>query len=278
MWNGYGKARIAGLPIMRNKHYFASDFHLGLNARLDSRQRELLIIKWLDEIKSEAASIYFVGDIWDFYFEYKKVVPKGFVRLLGKLAELRDAGIEMHFFKGNHDMWMFEYLDKELGIPIHDSELEVEIHGKRLMIGHGDGLGPGDHGYKFLKRIFRNRFAQGLFRLLHPDLGIRIAEYWSLTSRNSSSERSEHYFEQDEWLIQYCRQVLKNKSIDYFIFGHRHLPIRYHFENSTYINLGDWLEFQTYAVLDQGVLELKAFENDKVRIYGNFDQVEQNQS
>lgn len=261
---------------MRNKYYFASDFHLGLNARLNSIERERLIIKWLDEIKDQAVAIFFVGDIWDFYFEYKKVVPKGFVRLLGKMAALRDAGIELHFFRGNHDMWMFSYLEDELGIPIHDHPLEVELQGKRLMIGHGDGLGPGDRGYKFLKRIFRHPLAQGVFRWLHPDVGIRMAEYWSTTSRRASSDRSLRFFEDDEWLIQYCEEVLCEKKVDYFIFGHRHLPIVHHFDKSTYINLGDWLEFQTYAVLDEGKLQLKAFENEELKIYGNHDFVEQN--
>jgi len=153
------------------KVYFASDFHLGIDARLSSREREKQLVRWLEQIRKDAYSIYLVGDVFDFWFEYKTVVPKGYVRLLGKLAELRDEGIPIYFFTGNHDMWMFSYFEEELGIPIYREPIVREIMGKTFFIGHGDGLGPGDHGYKFIKRVFANPVCQWLFERLHPKIG-----------------------------------------------------------------------------------------------------------
>jgi UDP-2,3-diacylglucosamine hydrolase len=256
---------------MKNKVYFASDFHLGIDAKLSSRDREHLLIKWLNEIEQDAQAIFLVGDVWDFYFEYKTVVPKGSVRLLGKLASLRDAGVELHFFRGNHDMWIFHYLEEELDIPIHDGNLELELQGKRILVGHGDGLGPGDRGYKILKKLFRNSIAQWVFRWMHPDIGIKLANFWSGTSRKSTSSARDDYHEAQEWLVRYCRERLQKEHFDYFIFGHRHLPIVYDFKQSQYINLGDWLEFQSYAVLENGILSLKSFQNPELQIFGNSD-------
>lgn len=205
-----------------------------------------------------------MGDVFDFWFEYKHVVPKGYIRFLGKLAELSDAGIKLAFFKGNHDMWMFDYLKKELGATIITDELIIERNGKRFYLHHGDGLGPGDIQYKILKKAFRSKFCQWLFARIHPTLGIGIARMWSKQSRISSG-KTEHFVSEDkEWLVSFVKHYLKDvigdlPSIDYFVFGHRHLPLSIPIENSLYINLGEWMNFDTYAVFDGEKLELKTW-------------------
>lgn len=252
---------------MGKKYYFASDFHLGIDGKISSGQRELLIVEWLDTIAEDATAIFLVGDVWDFYFEYGKVVPKGSIRLLGKLSELRDKNIPIHFFKGNHDMWMFRYLKEYLDIEIHSHPIEIELEGKRFLIGHGDGLGPGDKGYKRLKKVFRSKVAQFLFRWIHPDIGIGIADYWSKKSRQKGYGKEEEFYGEEEWLVQYCRKQLKTKDIDYFIFGHRHLPIHLNLGHSEYVNLGEWITQQCYAVFDGKSLQLRSYKNENVRIY-----------
>lgn len=253
------------------KTYFASDFHLGVNARLTSAARERQILRWLDTISQDAAALYLVGDLFDFWFEYKTVVPKGHVRLLGKLAELRDTGIPIYFFTGNHDMWIFKYFEEELGIPTYRSPILREIHGKTFLIGHGDGLGPGDHGYKFIKKVFANPFCQWLFARLHPNAGIGIARYFSGKSRALYPEAPGFMGEEKEWLVAYANQKIAHQKVDFFIFGHRHLPIDHILKNnhSRYINLGEWLYAASYAVFDGNDVELRFFENKQGVVYGN---------
>lgn len=243
------------------KTYFISDFHLGVPDQKSSLQREKKIIQWLDEVKVDAAEIYLLGDVFDFWFEYKTVVPKGFVRLLGKLAEITDAGIPIHFFSGNHDMWTFDYLEKELNIKVYHKPIERTIGNKVFYLGHGDGLGPGDRGYKFIKKIFRNPFCQWLFAKMHPDWGIGMAAYWSGRSRLSNGTSDEKFLGEDkEWLLIYSKKMLEIKHYDYFIFGHRHLPLDIPLnENSRYINLGDCISYFSYAVFDGNELHLKYF-------------------
>ncbi|TVR87724.1 MAG: UDP-2,3-diacylglucosamine diphosphatase [Saprospirales bacterium] len=248
---------------MDGKIYFASDFHLGLDAEaLTNRQRERIICRWLDTIARDASEIYLVGDLFDFWFEYQTVIPKGHTRFLGKLAELSDSGIDISVFSGNHDMWMFGYFEEELGIPVFHKQVVREWNGKRFFIGHGDGLGPGDRGYKRLKKVFRNRLCQWLFARLHPNFGITLANFWSGKSR-AHSKRDEFLGADREWLVQYCeRKLTEDPTINYFVFGHRHLPIQHTLENgkSVYINLGDWIHHFTYAVFDGEKMELKKFE------------------
>lgn len=246
------------------KIYFLSDFHLGAPNHAASLVREKLIVQFLDEIKHEAGEIFLVGDMFDFWYEYKKVVPKGYVRLLGKLAELTDAGIPVHFFVGNHDMWMRDYLQKELNIPVYFEPKEFERNGKKFLIGHGDGLGPGDHGYKRLKKIFRNPVCQWLFGILPPVIGIGVADYMSRRSRAQAGDTAEVFLGEDnEWLIQHCREVLRTRHFDFLVFGHRHLPIDYRLHSaageSRYINLGDWMRYFTYAVFDGHHLSLRSY-------------------
>lgn len=241
------------------KIYFASDFHLGAPDYESSLIREKKIVAWLEHIEDTAEEIFLVGDIFDFWFEYKRAVPRGFVRLLGKIAELTDKGIPVHVFTGNHDMWIFDYLPKEIGVKLYREPIEREFFGKSYFIGHGDGLGPGDKGYKFLKKVFANRFCQWCFARLHPNFGIWLADKSSKTSRAKSKGQDEVFLGEDkEWLIQYCKEVLEKTHYDYFVFGHRHLPLEIKLEdNSTYYNLGEWINYCTYLEVDADSVELK---------------------
>ena len=250
------------------KIYFLSDFHLGAPDAASSLQREKQVVKFLDEIKHDAHEIFLVGDMFDFWYEYRRVIPKGYTRLLGKLAELSDAGIPMHFFVGNHDMWMKDYFLKELNIPVYFEPKEFERSGKKFLIGHGDGLGPGDKGYKFLKKIFRNPLCKWLFGILPPYLGMGLANYLSRRSRAQTGVSEEVFLGEDkEWLLIYSKEVLKEKNFDFFVFGHRHLAIDFRLsDNSRYINLGDWIHYYTYAVFDGNKLELKSFLNKDEKI------------
>jgi UDP-2,3-diacylglucosamine hydrolase len=246
------------------KIYFLSDFHLGAPNHEASLVREKRIVKFLDEIKKDAAIIFILGDLFDFWYEYKKVVPKGFVRILGKLAEVTDSGIIVHFFVGNHDMWMKDYFQKEMSIPVYFEPQSFEFYGKKFLIGHGDGLGPGDKGYKFIKKIFRNRLCQWMFGILPPKAGIGIANYFSRKSRAQAGTTDEVFLGEDkEWLITYCKEVLlQTTHYDYFIFGHRHLPIDFKLsDTSRYVNLGDWIKYFSYAVFDGNDLALKYYKN-----------------
>ena len=243
-----------------SKIYFASDLHLGVPNKEKSLVREKLFVQWLDEIKTDAEAIFLVGDIFDFWFEYKKAVPKGYVRLLGKLAEISDSGIHIHIFTGNHDMWLFDYLEDEINAHIYREPIEISLKGKYFFIGHGDGLGPEDNGYKLIKKIFKNKLCQWLFERIHPNLGISIAQYWSKKSRIANGEKDESYHGEKEWLTQFCKEKMKTIEVDYFIFGHRHLPLEVDLgNNTTYINLGEWVNYNSYAVFDGKKLELKRY-------------------
>lgn len=244
------------------KIYFASDFHLGVPNAASSLAREKRVVRWLESIAADAEEIFLVGDIFDFWFEYKTVVPRGYVRLLGKMAELADKGIKLHYFTGNHDMWVFDYLPQELGIPVYRQPIERTFNGKKFFIGHGDGLGPGDKGYKFIKKVFSAPLSQWLFARLHPNFGVGVANYFSRKSRGQNAEKDEVFLgEENEWLVLFCKEVLTLKHYDYFIFGHRHLPLDMKVgENSRYINLGEWINYNTYAAFDGKELSLKTFE------------------
>ena len=253
------------------KVYFLSDFHLGAPDHELSLQRERRIVQFLESIKAEAHSIFIVGDLFDFWYEYRTVVPKGYVRLLGKLAELTDAGIAIHFFVGNHDMWMNSYFQKELKIPVYFQPQCFRFNGKKFLVGHGDGLGPGDHNYKRLKKLFRNPAAQFLFGILPPFIGVGLANYFSKKSRNSQEPDEKRFLGEDkEWLIIYSKEVLQKEHYDYFVFGHRHLPIDFQLnENSRYINLGDWIQYFTYAVYSGNEMQLLSYGGDAEKIYRN---------
>lgn len=251
------------ITLAENKKiYFASDNHLGAPSFVESRPREMKFVHWLDSIKNDVGVLFLLGDLFDFWFEYKTVVPKGFVRVLGKLAEFRDAGIPIYFFVGNHDLWMSDYFKKELDIPVYHKPLAFECNGKYFFVGHGDGLGPNDKGYKRMKKVFTNPVAKWFFRWLHPDLGVRLAQYLSVKNKLISGDDDIHFLGEDkEWLVQYCKRKLKTQHYDYFLFGHRHLPMKIQLsEKSTYVNTGDWIHYFTYAVFDGKVLMLNHLE------------------
>lgn len=246
------------------KIYFSSDNHLGAPTMEESKPREKKFLRWLDEIKADAHAIFLMGDLFDFWFEYRTVVPKGFVRTLGKLAELRDNGIEIYFFVGNHDLWMNGYFEEELGIPVYHEPQAFTINQKQFFLGHGDGLGPGDKGYKRMKKVFRGRFFQWLFRWGHPDIGMKIAHYFSVKNKMISGD-DDHIFlgEEKEWLAQYAKRKLENSHYDYFVFGHRHLPMQIQVgPSSIYFNLGDWITHYTYGIYNGETFDLKSFEKN----------------
>lgn len=252
----------------KSKIYFASDFHLGIPDHESSLIREKKLVRWLDMIEEDAAEIFLMGDIFDFWFEYKFVIPKGYVRLLGKIAELTDKGIPVHVFRGNHDIWAFDYLEKELNVKLYRKPVIREFNGKKFFLSHGDGLGPGDNGYKFLKKVFEFKPNQFLFRWLHPDVGARMGLYFSQRSRLANIAKFKRNPEkvklEDEMLYRFANDKIKETpDIDYFIFGHRHIPLQKIIgDKSEIIILGDWLYLYSYGVFENGEMKLKYFETD----------------
>jgi UDP-2,3-diacylglucosamine hydrolase len=241
--------------------YFASDFHLGAPDLASSRAREQKLLSWLDHASQDAAAIWLLGDLFDFWFEYRHAVPRGYVRFLGKLAELHDRGIDIRVFTGNHDMWMFGYLPDEIGIKVYKDPITLQLNKLKILIGHGDGLGPGDAKYKVLKKIFRSPLCQWAFARLHPNLGFAIANAWSRSSRKSSGIAHEQVFKgEGEWLWQYCKEVETQEHFDYYLFGHRHLaldlPIH---DTARYLNTGEWFKGCHYVVSDGNKLTLHAW-------------------
>ena len=247
------------------KIYFASDMHLGAPYISDPRKHEARIVAWLDTVKKNAHEIYLIGDIFDFWYEYKHSVPRGFTRFLGKLSEITDSGIPVHVFTGNHDVWIFDYLPSECGVILHQHPLKTEIAGKVFYLAHGDELGAINRSYMMVKRLFRNRTAQWFFSLLHPDIAVSFAKWWSGKSRikNEQSYKSTYMGDDKEWQVRYARKVLNdNPEINYFLFGHRHIareiPLN---DNCTVFYLGDWLNNFSYAEFDGTDVKLKFFKD-----------------
>ena len=226
----------------------------------ESMEREKLVVKWLDEVYGEASEIYLLGDIFDYWFEYKKVVPRGFTRFLGKIAEITDAGVTVNLFTGNHDVWAFDYLPREVGVNVYRDPITREYGGMKFLIAHGDGLGPGQMGYKILKGIFTSKIMQWLFARLHPNFATGLAHRWSKKSRSDKGVTTEWLGEDKESLVRFAHEKLKEEHFDYFVFGHRHLPLVLDLnEKSKLFYLGDWIENFTYAVFDGKTLELKHY-------------------
>jgi UDP-2,3-diacylglucosamine hydrolase len=248
---------------MTKNIYFASDFHLGSPNHAESRIREDRIVRWLTAIEADCEELFLMGDVFDFWFEYKTVIPKGHIRLQGKLAAMSDAGIKIYFFKGNHDMWVDDYFTKEMGIRIVSDELVINRGGKSFYLHHGDGLGPGDANYRILRKIFRNPVCQWLFSMLPPRIGLGIANGWSSKSRKINVMVEEPFIgEENEWLAVYSREVLRKQHYDYFIYGHRHRPMIINLNaHSQYYNTGEWFTYNSYVVFDGKELHLKYFEN-----------------
>ena len=241
--------------------YFASDFHLGVPDYESSLIREKLICDWLEMARQNASEIYLLGDVFDFWFEYKQVIPKGFARFFGKICEITDSGIPVTFFKGNHDMWTFGYIEKELGVKVISDELIIERNGRKLFLHHGDGLGPGDNGYKWIRKLFRSQFGIKLFGFLHPRIGAGLAQYLSRSSRIQNKGSDKVFNGEDkEFIVLFCKEMLKTQHCDYFICGHRHLPLNIDLgQKSRYINLGEWVNDFTYAEMNGTEIELKVF-------------------
>jgi UDP-2,3-diacylglucosamine hydrolase len=243
------------------KVYFASDFHLGAPDPPQSREREHKIIRWLDMVRHDAAHVFLMGDLFDFWFEFRTVIPKGFVRFQAKVAELTDAGIPVRVFTGNHDMWMWQYLEEEIGVEVYRDPVTAQIGHHSFYLAHGDGLGPGDPVYKVLKRVFESPFFRALFRIVHPDIGIWIAHRWSASSRKKNAHLDEGFLGENEWLWQYSKEQEAQRHHDFYVFGHRHLPLDLKVgECSRYINLGEWIRCFTYAAYDGQQMELLTFE------------------
>lgn len=248
----------------RTHTYFASDFHLGLKAGTDPMERERRVVKWLADVSSTAKSIFLVGDLFDFWWEYKKVVPKGFTRFLGKISELTDSGIEIHFFTGNHDMWIGDYLEKECGMILHTGELRFELDGRRFCVAHGEGLGVNDRRYLALLWLFRNKTLRKIYSMLHPRFGIALAHRWSRNSRLSKSFSREFRGEENEPLVRYARETLQHDNIDFFIFGHRHLALDMPLsEQNRMIILGNWFNAPVYADWNGEEMTLRDYTYDK---------------
>jgi len=247
------------------KVYFASDFHLGIPDYASSLLREKKIVDWMEMVSKDASEIFLMGDIFDFWFEYKTVIPKGYVRLLGKIAELTDRGIPIHLFRGNHDVWAFDYLEKETGMHLHRKLVVKRFEGRKLFLAHGDGLGPGDSGYKFLKKVFEFKLNQFLFKWIHPDIGARMGLYFSKKSRLANiaqeGKKESEIEQQDEMLYQYAkRKVIERPELDYLVFGHRHIPMQLKVsEKAEVVILGDWISHFSYGVLEGGKMSIQYF-------------------
>lgn len=258
------KFSIQFIRVLKNqvkKAYFISDIHLGAPALKNNRERELAFVRWLDEIKNDASHLFLMGDIFDFWFEYKTVVPRGFTRTLGKIAELSDSGIEVHFFTGNHDVWVFDYLPNELGMILHRDEFKTEISGKKFFLAHGDGLDATDKGYLLLKKLFTSKTLQWMFARIHPNFSVSFGQRWSKHSRISKGVTGEEFKgATNEGMFIFAESVLQTEKFDYFIFGHRHVLVNKPIgENSRYINLGDWIQHFSYGVFDGEEFQLKKY-------------------
>ncbi len=246
----------------RKKIFFVSDAHLGLPPVEKSRYRERLLVRWLEEKRKDAGAFYLLGDIFDYWFEYKKVVPRGFVRFLGKIAEITDAGIPVYFFTGNHDVWVFDYLPSEIGVEVFRKPIIRDIQGKRFYLAHGDGLGEGERSYKILKSIFTSKILQWLYARIHPNASAAFAHRWSQRSRLSKGNYTPFLGEQKEHLINHSKKILRDTDIDFFVYGHRHVPYEMQLnEKARVVYLGDWFVNFTFGEFDGEQMHLKKFEN-----------------
>ncbi len=242
----------------KQRIYFFSDVHLGAPDYNSSLAREKKLVSFLCNIEGDATELFILGDLFDMWFDYKRVVPKGYVRILGQLAKMADSGIKIHYFIGNHDMWAFDYFEKEIGLTLYREPRAFIYNNKKILIGHGDGLGPGDHTYKLIKRIFAGKINQWMFARLHPNFALGLANKLSSKSRiaNGNFEETMEDIEAES-LLKYCREKLKHEHIDYFIFGHRHIAIDFDLgNNSKYINLGEWVKKPHYGLFDGQNLSL----------------------
>jgi UDP-2,3-diacylglucosamine hydrolase len=244
--------------------YFFSDVHLGLESPETEKQKENRLLGFLKSILPTSDYLFIVGDLFDFWFEYKTVIPKGFHRTLAALQEFTDRGVKVHYLAGNHDFWMGDFFRTELGMQLHFDPFEITVAGKRIFFHHGDGLAKNDTGYKLIKPVLRNRFNIRLYRWLHPDIGVRLARGSSRSSREYTSNK--HYGE-EEGMIECAREHI-GRGIDIVMMGHRHKPRTVHIDHGIYLNLGDWITYDTYAELSNGTVQLKVWNGTTGQIYG----------
>lgn len=253
---------------MNKSIYFASDFHLGLDMPFQtSAEREILIVAWMTSIQEDCEALYLLGDIFDYWFEYASYIPE-YPLFFKKIKDFKDKGISVYFFTGNHDVWMYSYFQKEFDIPVYSEALAITLKGKKFFLAHGDGLGPGDHMYKLIKPIMRNRIAQKLYSLIPSKFGLAIMKYFSQKGRK-------HYRpvpyrnKQSERLIHFCEDKLTHEYFDYFLMGHRHIPIKFGLANnkSTYYNLGEWIVFRSYAKYNGSTVEILFYKNPDQKIF-----------
>lgn len=233
--------------------YFLSDAHLGSLAIEHRRMQERRLVRFLDDIKEKASAIYLLGDMFDFWYEYKYVVPRGYTRFLGKLSELTDMGVEVHYFTGNHDIWAYDYLAKECGVTLHTKPLTTEIYDKVFFIAHGDGLGDGDKKFKLIRGIFHNRLCQRLFSAVHPRWGMWFGLQWAKHSRLKRKEGEPPYMGDDkEQLVLFTKDYMKGHAdVDYYIYGHRHIELDLQLTKRVRMMIiGDWISHFTYVVFD----------------------------
>ena len=237
---------------MKDSYLFISDIHLGLRSREIENQKERLLVRFLEFAKTEAAELFIVGDLFDYWFEYKRVYQKGYFRTLTALQDITEAGIKVHYFIGNHDFMHGDFFEKEIGAVMYDDPIERVLNGKKFFIGHGDGLVKNDTGYNILKKIMRNKTLQTLYSWVHPDLGIAIASGTSKTSREYTAKKD--YGEIDGLYEAACRKI--DEGFDYVIFGHLHERQYENYKNGTYINLGSWLDAPCYGIFRDGKFEI----------------------
>lgn len=243
--------------------YFIADAHLGSLATEHKRTQERRLVRFLDDIKDKAEAVYMLGDMFDFWYEYRYAVPKGYTRFLGKISELTDMGVEVHFFTGNHDIWAYSYLREECGVILHRRALTTEINGNVFYLAHGDQMGEKTFGFRFIQSIFHSKICQTLFSSLHPRWGIDFGLKWAKHSRLKREDGKEPPYlgEDKETLVQWSKEFIKQSpEINYFIFGHRHIELDLYLSKTTrLLILGDWISQYTYAVYDGKNIELKDY-------------------
>jgi UDP-2,3-diacylglucosamine hydrolase len=239
-------------------YYFAADVHLGLPPYEDSRKRERRFVNWLDSIKSDAKEIFLLGDIFDFWFEYKKVVPRGFVRTMGKIAELTDSGIPVHFFAGNHDLWVSDYLQSETGVIFHPVDYTVNLCGQKFCMTHGDALNTGDKTQLLLRKIFTSRKLRKLYAAIHPYFGLTFAHAWSESNRRKHGKIE---FSTGNPFYDRACAIAKEQELDVFVMGHLHVAVNLTANGFDYIVLPDWFSGGGYAVFDGKEIQIKLLDS-----------------
>jgi len=234
---------------------FFSDVHLGFGSREAEKARENRLLAFLEAVRPHTEQLFILGDLFDFWFDYRTVIPRGFHRTLAALQAYTDGGRPVHYLVGNHDCWMGDFFATEIGARVYEEPFEIALQGKRLLLHHGDGLAQKDLGYRLIKPVLRSKFNRALYRWLHPDIGVRLARGSSRSSREYTSTKD---YGESPGMEEFARRRIEG-GVDYVLMGHLHTPVYKPMGSGAYVNLGDWMEHSTYAVLDSGVLTLKTW-------------------